>query len=106
MAACSTTPGKPGTSVGRAHSDDTPRTLHKARDASLLCRQPPFVGKKEKNAEQKADLASVKRYIKGAGVLDYVSGWYLKAAQYLAGSKEGFASPHKREFRDARLGGA
>lgn len=48
----------------------------------------------------------VTRYIKGAGGLDYGSGWYLKAAQYLAGSKEGFASPHKREFRDARFSGA
>ena len=44
---------------------------------------PPFVGKKEQNAEQKADMAQVFAKVKGAGVLDFVAAWYVKAAAYI-----------------------
>lgn len=44
---------------------------------------PPFIGKKEQNKEQKKDMESLFGGIKGSGVLDYVSAWYIKAAQYL-----------------------
>ncbi len=44
---------------------------------------PPFVGKHLQNKEQKADMAILFLNVKGAGVLDYVSGWYQKAAKYL-----------------------
>jgi hypothetical protein len=62
------------------------------------------VGKKEQNAAQKSDLDLITRHVKGAGVLDYVSGWYLKAAQYLEGSKEGSIAPQRHRFEDARFG--
>ena len=48
---------------------------------------PPFVGKQMKNTEQKQDIDSVFQGVKGAGVLDYVSCWYIKAAQYLQKTK-------------------
>jgi len=44
---------------------------------------PPFVGKHLQNAEQKADLNNIFSGIKGAGVLDYVTGWYIKAARLI-----------------------
>ena len=44
---------------------------------------PPFVGKQLQNASQKSDMEFIFRGVKGAGVLDYVSAWYIKAAQYL-----------------------
>ena len=44
---------------------------------------PPFVGAKLMTAEQRADLLAVAGDLKGAGLLDFVSGWYLKAADYL-----------------------
>lgn len=44
---------------------------------------PPFVGKKEQNAEQKKDLAAVFSGVKGAGVLDFVTAWYVKAADMM-----------------------
>ena len=44
---------------------------------------PPFVGKQEKSKEQKDDIQSVFAEVKGAGVLDYVAAWYLKAAQFI-----------------------
>ncbi len=44
---------------------------------------PPFVGKQEKNKDQKADIQSIFAGVKGAGVLDYVAAWYFKAAQFI-----------------------
>ena len=38
--------------------------------------------------------------IQGVGVLDYVCGWYLKAAQYVSGSQVGEASRDRKEFAD------
>jgi len=46
---------------------------------------PPFVGKQHQNEAQKADMARVFAGVKGAGVLDFVAAWYLKAVQYLKG---------------------
>ncbi|MDQ3495279.1 MAG: N-6 DNA methylase [Pseudomonadota bacterium] len=66
---------------------------------------PPFVGKQHQTDEQKRDLEFVAGKVKGAGVLDFVTGWYFKAAQYLSGTKEGFASPDKREFADVEFSG-
>ncbi|MBU4486886.1 MAG: class I SAM-dependent DNA methyltransferase, partial [Candidatus Delongbacteria bacterium] len=47
---------------------------------------PPFVGKKEQNSEQKEDMELIWSGVKGAGVLDYVTSWYFKAAQYIQNS--------------------
>src|SRR5690606_27246621 len=45
---------------------------------------PPFVGAKLMSAEQRGDLLAVAGSMKGAGLLDFVCGWYLKAARYMA----------------------
>jgi len=65
---------------------------------------PPFIGKQYQTDEQKEDLAIATNHLKGIGVLDYVCGWYFKAAQYLSGGKEGFASGGKKQFADVRFG--
>lgn len=44
---------------------------------------PPFVGKQYQTEEQKKDMAKVLYDINGAGVLDYVACWYIKAGQYI-----------------------
>jgi len=44
---------------------------------------PPFIGKSNQNAAQKTDMEKVFAGIKGAGVLDYVAAWYIKAAQFI-----------------------
>ena len=46
---------------------------------------PPFVGARIMNAAQKADINSVFDGWKNAGNLDYVSGWYKKAADFCRG---------------------
>ena len=52
---------------------------------------PPFVGYSLQTKEQKADILSIYVDEKGkpyktAGKIDYVSGWYFKAAQYMEGT--------------------
>ena len=44
---------------------------------------PPFIGHHLQSIEQKSDLHYVLTNINAAGVMDYVSAWYVKAAQYL-----------------------
>lgn len=47
---------------------------------------PPFSGARLMNKEQKLDLEIVFGKMKGLGNLDYVSGWYKKASQYIQGT--------------------
>jgi hypothetical protein len=54
-----------------------------AKDCSYIFGNPPFIGKKEQTTEQKKELFSVAKEIKGSGVLDYVCCWYLLASEYL-----------------------
>lgn len=44
---------------------------------------PPFIGKQYQTEEQKKDMAKIIYDIKGAGVLDYVACWYIKAGEYM-----------------------
>jgi hypothetical protein len=55
---------------------------------------PPFVGKQFMTASQSADMEEICRGIKGAGLLDYVTAWYFKAAEYVQGTRTqvGFVS--------------
>ncbi|MFZ4523921.1 MAG: DNA methyltransferase, partial [Bacteroidales bacterium] len=43
---------------------------------------PPFIGSKMMTDIQRSEIAQLSLNRKGNGVLDYVSGWYLKAAAY------------------------
>ena len=54
------------------------------QELSYILGNPPFGGKKEQSAAQKADMARVFADVKGAGVLDFVAAWYRKAADYMA----------------------
>ncbi len=44
---------------------------------------PPFIGKTWQSDSQRQDIDAILNGVKGAGVLDYVCGWYAKAAQYM-----------------------
>jgi len=48
---------------------------------------PPFIGKQLQNAAQKSDMELTFSGVQGAGVLDYVAAWYLKAAQYIQNAR-------------------
>lgn len=54
-----------------------------SEDLNYILGNPPFVGKKERNAAQKQDMAYVFSGVKGFGVLDFVAAWYLLAAKFM-----------------------
>jgi hypothetical protein len=51
---------------------------------SYLLGNPPFVGSKFLNDEQRVEVAAIFPDVKGAGVLDYVACWYRKAVDYMS----------------------
>jgi len=57
-----------------------------AERASYVMGNPPFVGAMVMNDGQRNDMATVFANLKGYGVLDYVSCWYWKAANYMQGN--------------------
>src|SRR5699024_391970 len=52
------------------------------RDLDYIIGNPPFIGKKEQSTQQKKELSDVFKPNK-VGNLDYVSGWYIKAARFI-----------------------
>ena len=54
-----------------------------AAEVSYVIGNPPFLGAKIMNAEQKKDVLGVFGKIKLVSSLDYCSAWYAKAAQYM-----------------------
>ncbi|MCL2625358.1 MAG: N-6 DNA methylase [Cystobacterineae bacterium] len=63
-------------------------TVCPAHELNYILGNPPFFGARMMGKEQKADLEAVisdpdGKPIKGAGNLDYVSGWYYKTAQIM-----------------------
>ena len=72
---------------GNALRLDWESVVHKT-ELSFIMGNPPFVGYSLQSKEQKDDILSIyvdefgKPY-KTAGKIDYVAGWYYKAAQYM-----------------------
>ena len=82
------------------------------RQLNYILGNPPFIGKQHQSPAQKAALESVTQGISGAGVLDFVSGWFIKAAQYISSTPDGFtgiaarANQGRKNFKDVRFGQA
>jgi len=58
-------------------------TVIAPKKCSFIMGNPPFVGRQYQTKAQKADLAVIFKGMKGAGVLDLVSAWHVKAARYI-----------------------
>jgi hypothetical protein len=54
---------------------------------NFILGNPPFVGKQLQNTQQKEDMQQVFTGVNGAGVLDYVTAWYIKAAKLIQNTK-------------------
>ncbi len=52
-------------------------------ELNYIMGNPPFIGKKEQTTSNKDDLKYIFGKIKGLGDLDYVTGWYKKASEYI-----------------------
>jgi hypothetical protein len=50
---------------------------------SYVLGNPPFVGAKFQTDEQRADMDAIAGDVENSGLLDYVTGWYFKAADYI-----------------------
>ncbi|MBQ9003871.1 MAG: class I SAM-dependent DNA methyltransferase [Eggerthellaceae bacterium] len=53
-----------------------------ASECSYVIGNPPFYGARMQSKEQKAELQEVFHGAKNSGNIDYVAGWYVKAAEY------------------------
>jgi len=53
---------------------------------SYILGNPPFCGGKLQTSSQRADMAKAASGVKNFGLLDYVTGWYFKAADYIRGT--------------------
>lgn len=56
-------------------------------EISFILGNPPFYGSKNQTKEQKEDMKSIFGSLKGSGVLDYVTAWYIKAAELIQSSQ-------------------
>jgi hypothetical protein len=54
---------------------------------SYILGNPPFVGSKMMTQEQRDSIVHEFENIKGSGVLDYVTGWYAKAAKFIQNTR-------------------
>jgi len=61
------------------------RTVLPPDQCSFILGNPPFIGGKFQNDDQRADMDLVAGDVENSGVLDYVTGWYFKAADYMRG---------------------
>jgi type II restriction/modification system DNA methylase subunit YeeA len=78
---------------GDALAIDWETLIPKAR-LSYILGNPPFIGSKIMKAHQRAAIGKLFSGSAGSGNLDYVSGWYIKAAEFIQGTpiKVGFVS--------------
>jgi len=56
-------------------------------DLSFIIGNPPFIGSKIMKQSQRDQIVKEFDNADGSGVLDYVSGWYIKAAKFIQGTK-------------------
>jgi type II restriction/modification system DNA methylase subunit YeeA len=59
------------------------QSVIKPKDCSFIMGNPPFVGSTFQTKQQKADCAVIFNGMQGAGVLDFVAAWHVKAARYI-----------------------
>ncbi|MDR1867105.1 MAG: N-6 DNA methylase [Treponema sp.] len=80
-------PSRPSPRIiqGNALTMDWEHVVSK-KTLTYIVGNPPFLGKKEQSSAQKADIKRLFHQTKGRGVLDYVTGWYKKAAEYIQGT--------------------
>ncbi len=62
-------------------------TVIDAGRCNFIFGNPPFVGGKFQSPAQKGDMELVASKLKNYGLLDYVAGWYVKAAEFAKGTR-------------------
>lgn len=73
---------KPNIVHGNALQTDWEEVVPK-NELNYILGNPPFVGARIMNDEQKKDIQDVATGMKSIGSLDFVAGWYIKSAEYI-----------------------
>jgi type II restriction/modification system DNA methylase subunit YeeA len=86
--------GEPKASYGKVNVQTKSYSIHTgAPEVSdeikfdYIFGNPPFIGSRIMNKAQKESLNRVFENVKNTGELDYVTGWYIKAAKYIKDTK-------------------
>lgn len=58
-------------------------TIVPKTELNYILGNPPFVGAKYMDATQRQDMKDLLSHVKNYGLLDYVTAWYFKAADYI-----------------------
>ncbi|MCX6196686.1 MAG: class I SAM-dependent DNA methyltransferase [Flavobacteriia bacterium] len=74
------------TQTFKIHKGKSPSNIVEKRFDFILG-NPPFIGSKMMSQSQRDCIVKEFEGIQGSGVLDYVTGWYIKAAKYIQGTK-------------------
>lgn len=56
-------------------------------ELSFILGNPPFIGSKIMKQHQRDEIVKQFENVDGSGVVDYVTGWYIKAAKYIQNTK-------------------
>ncbi len=56
-------------------------------ELSYILGNPPFIGSKIMKQTQRDQIVNLFDFSSGSGVLDYVTGWYIKSAKYIQDTK-------------------
>jgi hypothetical protein len=67
------------------------RTILPPDQCSFVLGNPPFIGGKFQTDGQRADMDSVTEGVENGGVLDYVTCWYFRAADYIRNTRTAVA---------------
>ncbi|MDA8022158.1 MAG: N-6 DNA methylase [Gammaproteobacteria bacterium] len=63
------------------------REVAPAEEIDYVMGNPPFAGQRHRSAEKTAEMLACYRNKKGAAIVDYVSAWYCKSLDFIAGTK-------------------
>ncbi|MBU4348295.1 class I SAM-dependent DNA methyltransferase [Patescibacteria group bacterium] len=72
--------------IGNALKLDWNKIIPK-EELTYILGNPPFISKQDRNKEQQEDMDLICKDIKNYGLLDYVSCWYIKTAEYIKDSE-------------------
>ncbi|MDR0941674.1 MAG: class I SAM-dependent DNA methyltransferase [Bacteroidales bacterium] len=85
---------EPEISYGKVNVQTKSYSIHKGEPEisneikfDYIIGNPPFIGSKMMSQQQRNQIAVQFYNASGSGVLDYVTGWYIKAAKYIRGTK-------------------
>ena len=63
------------------------KELVKPEELSYILGNPPFIGARMKSETQTQEIQSIFHDLSGSGDLDYVTAWYVKAAEFIQNTK-------------------